>query len=136
MIVRSATLEVRSRKRIELINITKQIAEKVAESKIGNGIAVLHSRHTTSALIINEDEERLKSDILNLIDRLVPTGSGYRHDEIDNNADAHLRQTLLQPSLTIPIYNGRLALGTWQNVFFLELDGPRNREVVLILLGE
>ncbi|MCS7142858.1 MAG: secondary thiamine-phosphate synthase enzyme YjbQ [Aigarchaeota archaeon] len=134
--IRVFSIDVNTQKRVELVNITRRINEKISEARVRDGVVVVFTRHTTSALIINEDEERLKRDILVLMDRLVPTGAGYRHDEIDNNADAHLRQNLMQPSLTVPIVNGRMALGTWQNVFLFELDGPRTREVTVVLIGE
>ncbi|MEM1518306.1 MAG: secondary thiamine-phosphate synthase enzyme YjbQ, partial [Nitrososphaerota archaeon] len=92
--------------------------------------------HTTSALTINEDEHRLKKDIMDLLEKIVPENADYRHNEIDNNADAHLRSSLMQPFLIIPIVNGSLQLGTWQSLFFLELDGPRNREIIATIIGE
>jgi len=136
MIVVSDRIGIRSSTRVELLNITSKVEELVRSSKVERGVVTLYTRHTTSALIINENEERLKKDIKDMLERIIPAHAGYRHDEIDDNADAHLRSTLLQPFLIIPIIDGRMQLGTWQSIFFLELDGPRSREVVASVIGE
>jgi secondary thiamine-phosphate synthase enzyme len=74
------------------------------------------------------------SDILNMLERLIPPSAGYAHDRIDNNADAHLKAVLLGSSETIPLIDGKLVLGTWQRIFFVELDGPRHRFVNVSML--
>lgn len=136
MMVVNERIGIRSSARVELLNITNKVEELLKRSRIENGVITLYTRHTTSALIINENEERLKKDIQNMLEKIVPAHAGYRHDEIDDNADAHLRSTLLQPFLIIPVVGGRIQLGTWQSIFFLELDGPRGREVVASIIGE
>jgi len=95
----------------------------------GNGIAVIYTPHTTTALIVNEAESGLLEDIVEVLQKLIPKGAGYKHDRIDDNADAHLRACILGNSLVIPVENGRLVLGTWQRILFVELDGPRRRRV-------
>ncbi|MEM3906477.1 MAG: secondary thiamine-phosphate synthase enzyme YjbQ [Nitrososphaerota archaeon] len=132
----TSTIKIKSTNRVEMINITHKISEILRSSEIKNGIVLLFTRHTTSALTINEDEHRLKKDIMDLLEKIVPENADYRHNEIDNNADAHLRSSLMQPFLIIPIVNGSLQLGTWQSLFFLELDGPRNREIIATIIGE
>lgn len=83
-----------------------------------------------------KNETGLKSDILALLNGLIPKGKGYLHDRIDNNAHAHLRSVVLGSSVTIPIEKGDLTLGTWQSIFFVECDGPRRREVyVKVITG-
>jgi secondary thiamine-phosphate synthase enzyme len=119
----------------ELIDITHEVQALVSQNRVESGICVVSTRHTTTGIIINENEAGLKSDILNLLDRLVPRGKGYFHDRIDHNAHAHLRAMLLGSSVTIPIEHGSLALGTWQSIFFVECDGPRRREVAVSVLS-
>jgi secondary thiamine-phosphate synthase enzyme len=132
----TANIKIATNNRVELVNITQRVNEALRGAGIKNGLLVVFTRHTTSALTINEDEHRLKRDLLELLERIVPSDADYRHNEIDNNADAHLRSSLMQPFLIIPVINGSLQLGTWQSLFFVELDGPRNREVIVTIIGE
>jgi secondary thiamine-phosphate synthase enzyme len=127
-------LKVKTSKRIELVDITSEVQEDVRKNEIHEGICLISTRHTTAGIIINENESGLKEDILDLLSKLVPTGAGYRHDRIDNNADSHLRAVLLGASEALPVSEGKLELGTWQRIFFAEMDGPRNRTVNITLL--
>jgi secondary thiamine-phosphate synthase enzyme len=127
-------LKIETSKRIELVDITSEIQEEVRKSEIPEGICLISTRHTTAGIIVNENESGLREDILNLLDKLVPTSAGYRHDRIDNNADSHLRAVLLGASEALPILEGKLELGTWQRIFFAEMDGPRNRTINITLL--
>ena len=127
-------LKIETSKRIELVDITSQVQEEVRKSEIPEGICLISTRHTTAGVIINENESGLKEDILDLLNKLVPAGAGYRHDRIDNNADSHLRAVLLGASETLPVSEGKLELGTWQRIFFAEMDGPRSRTVNVTLL--
>ncbi len=121
---------VRTGRRYDLINITGEI-ESLVE---GNGIVTVFTPHTTCSLLINEDETGLKEDILDFYSKLAPEGS-YRHNRVDNNAHSHLR-SLFNISLTIPVVNGKLVLGTWQSIFLLESDGPRTRKVYVSMIKE
>ncbi len=121
---------------VELIDITDNVIEEVNKSSIRSGICVISTPHTTTAIIINENEPGLLSDMFNLLNKLVPPGAGYDHDRIDNNADSHLRAMLLGSSETIPIVDGKLVLGTWQRIFFVELDGPRQRKANITLIRQ
>jgi secondary thiamine-phosphate synthase enzyme len=124
-------IEIGTRESTELIDITVKVKE-IVKSKSGgveSGICVIFTKHTTSGIIINENEAGLKRDFLALLNELIPKGRGYLHDRIDNNAHSHLRSVLLGSSVTIPIEKGDLALGTWQSIFFVECDGPRRREI-------
>jgi len=131
-------IEIGTRESTELIDITGKVKE-IVKSKNGgidSGICVVFTKHTTSGIIINENESGLKSDILALLNGLIPEGKGYLHDRIDDNAHAHLRAVVLGSSVTIPIEKGDLALGTWQSIFFVECDGPRRKEVyVKVIIG-
>lgn len=127
-------LKIETSKRIELVDITSQVQEEVKKSEASEGICLISTQHTTAGIIINENESGLKEDILDLLNKLVPAGAGYRHDRIDNNADSHLKAVLLGASEALPVSEGQLELGTWQRIFFAEMDGPRNRTVNVTLL--
>lgn len=96
------------------------------------GVATVFVRHTTAGVVVNEAEERLLSDVETFVDDHVPD-AGWDHDEIDDNADAHLRALLLGESVTVPVADGELDLGTWQSVLLVECDGPRTREVDVVV---
>jgi len=127
-------LEIETRESTELINITSEVKGIVKRKSVDSGICVIFTKHTTTGIIINENEAGLKNDILMLLNELIPKGKGYLHDQIDDNAHAHLRSVVLGSSATIPIENGTLALGTWQSIFFVECDGPRRREVCVTVV--
>lgn len=127
--------EVKSKRRVELIDITPKVNEFVASSGIINGIVLVFSKHTTTAIILNEYEPGLVSDVECFLEEAVPKAD-YRHNRIDDNASAHLQSILLQNSLTLPIKGSRLDLGVWQKIIFVELDGPRNRTVSVTLIPE
>lgn len=124
-------IEIHTNKEFEIIDITPEIQKIVEESKVQEGIAVVFTKHTTTALIVNENEKRLLTDIKLLLEGIAPRGKGYMHDRIDDNAHSHLRAILLNPSVTIPIKDGKLELGTWQSILFVELDGPRIRKILV-----
>ncbi|ASJ17589.1 hypothetical protein A3L04_06165 [Thermococcus chitonophagus] len=122
-------IKITTSKEFEVVDITGKVREIVRKSGIENGIVVVFTRHTTTGIIINENESGLISDLEKTIEKLIPKGAGYTHDRIDNNAHSHLRAIILGSSVAIPVENGRLALGTWQSILFIELDGPRTREI-------
>lgn len=104
---------------------------------IRNGICIISVPHATAAVIANEHESGLMQDMLAKIENMFPISRSYLHNAIDDNADAHLAAAFLGHSRTFPIVDGRLVRGTWQNVFVVELDGPRSRrEVWLQIIGE
>ncbi|ADN49946.1 secondary thiamine-phosphate synthase enzyme YjbQ [Vulcanisaeta distributa] len=129
-------ITIQSRRRREVINITSHIEDFIKSSGIRNGIVLVFLPHATSALFANEDEPRIRRDYENLFERLVPVNGNYYHNDIDNNADAHLLSSIFKQFYVLPIVNGELIHGTWQEVFLAEFDGPRNRRVVLVALGE
>ncbi len=122
-------IDIQTKSRTELIDITDRVRAIVQESGTKDGICVISTRHTTSSIIINENERGLRSDILEMLETLVPENKNYAHNQIDNNADSHLKAVLLGNSVVLPVEGGHLVLGTWQSIFFVELDGPRNRTV-------
>lgn len=127
-------LEIETSRCIELIDITSEIQKLILKSGKSEGICIISTKHTTTGIIVNENESGLKEDILDLLNKLVPIGAGYRHDSIDNNADAHLKAILIGTSESLPISEGKLELGTWQRVFFAEMDGPRKRTANITIL--
>ena len=124
-------------KKQELIDITGKINTIIKKSKIRNGICNIFTAHATAAIIINENyDPNICLDLLDALNKTIPSGI-WRHDRIDGNADAHLKSAILGPQETIPINNGKLALGQWQSCMLVELDGPRsNRRIIITILGD
>ncbi|MDI6818952.1 MAG: secondary thiamine-phosphate synthase enzyme YjbQ [Methanothermobacter thermautotrophicus] len=136
MEVYTQELPLRTSRRVELIDITSMVSDVLESSGIRNGILNVFLRHSTSAIFINENESRLLSDIESMLEGTVPVDASYGHNAIDNNADSHLRAVLLGGSQTVPVINGSMDLGTWQSIFFAELDGPRNRRIRVSVAGK
>ncbi|MFQ6136121.1 MAG: secondary thiamine-phosphate synthase enzyme YjbQ [Candidatus Hydrothermarchaeales archaeon] len=134
--VYSDEFSVSTTKGTEFIDITGNIEAMVRRSGVEEGVVAIFSRHTTTAIRINENEPRILRDYEEMLDNLVPMGAGYNHDSIDSNAHSHLRSLILGVSEVIPISNGELSIGTWQSIFFVELDGPRRRTVSVKVIGE
>ncbi len=124
-------------KRYDFIKITKQVEEFVMSSKMKNGTVNISSLHTTASLIIQENDETVLKDIIDLFERILPTKGKYNHShENSENAIGHVVSTILGTDITIPLVNGKLKLGTWQDVFFVELDKARNRTISITIIGE
>ena len=129
-------MEIVTSRQIEIVDITDGIERYVNDCGREKGICLVYSLHTTTALIINEADEALLNDILKLMERIAPQAAGYQHDRGDGNAHAHLRAALLGNSVIIPIEKGGLALGTWQRILFIEMDGPRKRRLSIRIIGD
>jgi len=115
----------------EMIDITSQVSEVVRHAGVTSGLCTLYVPHATAAVVINENADpNVCQDILDALARIVPEGA-WRHDRIDNNAAAHIKATILGPSETVPVQDGRLRLGTWQSLMLVEFDGPRDRTVIV-----
>ncbi len=122
------TITVTTRTRTEMIDITDRVAEEVRASGIREGTATVFVPHTTAGVTINENADPdVTDDLVAALDRLIPRRGPYRHGE--GNSDAHIKSTLVGQASTIPVSGGRLALGTWQGIYFCEFDGPRTRRV-------
>ena len=130
------TFSVRTSRRNQMIDITAQAAEAVAESGVQNGTVMVFCPHTTAAITINENADPdVPHDILLTLETLIPQHrDGYRHCE--GNSDAHVKASLVGSSEQVMILNGCLKLGTWQAIFFCEFDGPRTRTVHVQIAGE
>lgn len=145
MPIKHEVIKIDTDKGINIYNITPQIAKILEDTSTSNGQVLVFARHTTTALAINEHEERLLEDIKVHLGKLAPESAKYLHNDLHlrevppdepMNAHSHLMAMMLSTSEVIPIVDGKLALGTWQSVLFLELDGPRNRTVLVQVSGE
>ena len=118
------TFSLSTRARSEFVNITRDVASAVEASGVRDGVCTVFVPHTTAAVTINENADpSVQSDLLMQLERLAPLNAGFQHAE--GNSDAHVKAALLGSSAQIIVQNGRLALGTWQGVYFCEFDGPR-----------
>ncbi|NMO08702.1 secondary thiamine-phosphate synthase enzyme YjbQ [Methanobacterium subterraneum] len=136
MVLKRGTVGVNTSQRVKIQDITPEVDAVLKTSGVKDGLLNIYSRHSTSAVVINENETGLVNDFQLALQKLVPEGAGYQHDRIDNNADSHIRGFLLGGSQTIPFENGRMMLGTWQSIFFVELDGPRQRKLTVTVMGD
>lgn len=124
------TVEVRSRSRVEFIDVTSKVRDAITKSGVRDGIAVVFVTHTTAAVTINEAADpAVPSDIINKLSQLVPRDGSYQHTE--GNSDAHIKSSLVGSSVNLVIVQGSPVLGTWQGVFLCEFDGPRNRKLAV-----
>lgn len=132
---KSFNFKLNSKYKFEIIDITSKINEILNSLDVNHGIVNIFTKHSTSAIVINENERGLLKDFENILNDLIKKENNYFHDEIDNNANSHLKSLLLSSSETIPIKNSKLDLGVWQSVFFIEFDGPRvNRTINLTII--
>ncbi|HII41206.1 MAG TPA: YjbQ family protein [Thermoplasmata archaeon] len=133
-------LHLSTKKGPQALDITREVTAAIAKSGIRDGLACIFTPSSTSAILTNEFEPGLmEEDLPAALERLFPGGLDYGHERrwADGNGHSHVRATFLGPSLTIPVVDGRLALGTWQQIVFLELDNkPRRREVRVQVVGE
>jgi secondary thiamine-phosphate synthase enzyme len=140
MAAHSETFQVATQRGPQAIDITRQVVAAVEKARIRMGLACVFTPSSTSAILTNEFEPGLmEKDIPAALERLFPEGLAYGHEERwgDGNGHSHVRATFLGPSLTVPVVEGQLALGTWQQVVFLELDNkPRRREVLVQVVGD
>jgi secondary thiamine-phosphate synthase enzyme len=140
-------LRVTTRHATEFVDLTSRLEELIATAGLRCGIVSIQTLHTTTAVVLNEHEPLLLEDFRAFLERLAPGGACYRHDDpavrtvnlTDDerrNGHAHCRALLLPSSASLNVVEGRLRLGRWQRVFLVELDGPREREVSILLIGE
>jgi secondary thiamine-phosphate synthase enzyme len=126
-------LTIRTTAKRELVDLTAQVTAIVAGSGLAQGLCHVYVAHATAAIIVNEnDDPNVCVDLLDALDRLVPAGI-WRHDRVDGNAASHIQAAILGPGETIPVRQSELCLGRWQAVMLAELDGPRERRVIVTL---
>lgn len=114
----------------ELVDITNGVGEIIRNSGIKDGIALVFVPHSTAAIVLTENESGLKQDWVTVLKKLV-SGIDFLHNQIDDNADSHILSGLIGQGKTLAIENGQLVLGTWQQIFLIEFDGPRKRRIIV-----
>ena len=128
-------LSVKTRERTELVDITSDINQLIQKAGIDQGLCMIYVPHTTAAVTINESADpSVKSDMLMILNRIIPWEADYRH--LEGNSPAHIKSTLVGSSEWVAIENRRLVLGTWQGIFFCEFDGPRSRKLHVRIMEE
>jgi secondary thiamine-phosphate synthase enzyme len=143
--VSSDVVELRTEHRVQFIDVTELVAERVRRSGIGHGLVCVQTRHTTTGVVVNENEPLLIEDAKRMLERLAPRDARYGHNQLhrrrhaapdeSRNGDAHCRALLLGSSETLAVVNGALQLGRWQRIFLVELDGPRLRTTCIVVMG-
>ena len=135
MSVRHEQVGVQSTRREETIDITPRVKAAVTRAKIGDGIVTISVAHTTAAIFVNENADPdVQKDVLTALERAVPSDAKYAHAE--GNGPAHVKSILVGNSVTLPVRDGEIALGTWQGIYFAELDGPRERIATITVIGD
>jgi len=126
-----------TRQRRELVHITRQVEQAVAESGVQEGFVLVSAMHITAGVFVNDDEPGLHEDIWEWLEGLAPYRHDYRHHRTgEDNGDAHLKSLLVHHQVILPITGGRLDLGPWQRVFYAEFDGQRRKRLVIKVIGE
>jgi secondary thiamine-phosphate synthase enzyme len=141
----SDVVTLRTEDRLQFIDLTELVAERVRRSRVGQGLVSVQTRHTTTGVVVNEDEPLLLEDLRRTLERLAPSELHYAHNDLHRrpqappeerpNGDAHCRSMLLGTSETLSVLGGQLQLGRWQRIFLVELDGPRPRTVNVVVMG-
>jgi len=133
--VRHEQITVVTKKREETIDITSRVKSAVTRAKVGEGIVAVSVAHTTAAVFVNENADPdVQRDLLTALERAVPRDAKYAHAE--GNGPAHIKAVLIGNSVTLPVRDGAIALGTWQGIYFAELDGPRERTATITVIGD
>lgn len=144
-VCRTSHLRLTSSQTCDFLDITDRVQRFVAEAGLATGLVNVQTRHTTTAVLVNEHEPLLLDDLRALFARLAPTAAEYAHDDLarrtavpwdePRNGHAHCRAALLPSAVCLNVSAGRVSLGRWQRVFFVELDGPKTRELTLVAVG-
>ncbi|PIR02432.1 MAG: hypothetical protein COV62_01545 [Candidatus Nealsonbacteria bacterium CG11_big_fil_rev_8_21_14_0_20_35_11] len=130
MRVMTSEINVSSKEKYQLIDITDKVEKVVKESQIKDGLVLVFAPHSTAAILLTENEEGLKQDWLSFFKKLV-SGFDFQHNRIDNNADSHILSGLVGQGKTLLLKDGNLLRGTWQQIFLAEFDGPRERKIII-----
>ncbi len=129
----SRTFSLATQEKHQIVDITQKVLDIVRESGVKEGQVTVFTPHATAAIALNEnDDPNIGTDFLRALGKIIVEHDGWLHDRIDNNAAAHIKSALTGPSETVPIINGRPCLGTWQDFFFCEFDGPRHERRVVV----
>jgi secondary thiamine-phosphate synthase enzyme len=138
-------VRIRTERALQFVDLTELVAERVRRAGVGEGLVTVQSRHSTAAIVVNENEPLLLEDLAGLLEDWAPIGRAYRHNDLaargpvdageKPNGHAHARALLLGTSVCLVVAEGRVDLGRWQRIFLVELDGPRPRTVSVQVLG-
>lgn len=126
-------LDLTTKEKYELIDITEEVEKLVEKSGVQDGLVMVFAPHSTAGIILTENEERLKRDWIKFFKKII-SDFDFEHNKIDDNAEAHILSGLLGQQRNIIIESGRLLLGTWQRIFLAEFDGPRNRKIIIKII--
>jgi secondary thiamine-phosphate synthase enzyme len=126
-----------TKKRREYLNITREVEGIVKKSGIQEGMALVSAMHITAGVYVNDAEEGFISDMDEMLERLAPFGKDYRHHLTgEDNGDAHLKSVLIHHQIVVPITEGKLDFGTWQQIYYAEFDGRRKKRVIVKVMGD
>lgn len=129
------TIGIKTHVRSEFIDITPEVSRIIQREGVKEGICCVYVPHTTAAVMINENADpSVRKDIINELNQIVPWDGAYAH--MEGNAAAHIKATMVGSSVSIPLSGGKLALGTWQGIYFCEFDGPRQREIFVQIIKQ
>ncbi len=126
-----------TQKRREYINITEEVEGAVKDSGIREGMALVSAMHITAGVYVNDDEPGIIQDIDEMLEKIAPLGVPYRHHQTgEDNGDAHLKSILVHHQVIVPVTNGKLDLGPWQQIYYAEFDGRRKKRVIIKIMGD
>ncbi len=125
-----------TKKQKEIVNITSEVSGHLKSSQIQEGFCLVSAMHITSAIWVNDEEPGLKQDVMAWLEKLAPQDDYLHHRTGEDNGDAHLKRTLIHHQVILPVTNGRLDLGPWEQVFYMEFDGQRKKRVVVKIIGD
>jgi secondary thiamine-phosphate synthase enzyme len=135
--VHTAYLWFETKRRQEFVRITEEVGAVVRDSKVREGLVLVAAMHITAGVFVNDWEDGLIHDFQVWLDKLAPAGQSYQHHQTgEDNADAHLKRTIMGREVTLPVTQGKLDLGPWEQVFYAEFDGQRRKRVVVKVIGE
>jgi len=126
-------INISTKEKYQLIDITDEVEKIVKQSEVKDGLVLVFVPHSTPGIILTENEPCLKEDWLKFLKKLV-SGFNFQHDRIDNNADSHILSGFVGQERILPVKGGQIIRGTWQQIFLLELDGPRNRKIIVKII--
>lgn len=130
-------LTFRTEKRVQIVRITDEVERVVKASGVKDGLVLVNPMHITAAVVVNDNESGLHRDYLRILEKLVPYNDRYEHNRTgEDNAASHVWRQLMGHQVVMPVTNGRLDLGTWEQIFYFEFDGQRQKRVLVKVLGE
>lgn len=129
-------ITIATKKPQQIVDITDKIKKIVKKSAVKEGICCIYAPHATCAVMVNENwDPNIMLDIIDALDTIIPQGK-WRHDKVDDNGAAHIKASIIGPSETVPVKDGKLLLGRWQDVMLADFDGPRQREVIVNVISK